>query len=152
MNKQLRLPVDIDLVRHPGQIVLRLVFHREGLCDWCLGVSLLKEGLIETLTLSGQLTKEAKVQFLMESKVGGTVGVSFKPDVIRVAMTNNSLDYVQRFFLKYYRDGVAEVDHLDLQAIDAETGNKEIYVTFRVPDARAPVTPQEAKKRLRGKP
>jgi hypothetical protein len=150
MNKHLRLPLDIDLVRHPGQTVLRFSLRREALCEWCAGLSLLREGLIETLTVTEQQGRGTKVQFQSEPKTGETVRVSFRSDLIRVAMTRNSLEYVQHFFLKYYRDGVAEVDHLDLQAIDAETGDKEIYVTFRVPESRAPVTPEEARRRLEG--
>ena len=73
MNKHLRLPLDIELVRHPGQTVLRFSLHREALCDWCAGLALLKEGLIETLTITEQQKRAAKVQFLMEPKTGGTV-------------------------------------------------------------------------------
>jgi len=150
MNKHLRLPLDIDLVRHPGQTVLRISLHREVLCEWCAGLSLLKEGLIEVLTVTEQQKRGAKVQFLTEPKTGGTVRVRFKSDLSEVTLTRNNLEYLQHFFLKYYRDSVAEVDHLDLQAIDAETGNKEIYVTFRVPESTAPVTPEEARRRLEG--
>jgi len=150
MNKHLRLPLDIERVQHPGQTVLRLSFHREALCDWCAGLSLLKEGLIETLTVTEQREKGTKVQFLKESKVNGTDRVSFHADRSQVVMSGNSLDYAQHFFLKYYRDGLAEVDHIDLQAVDAETGNKEIYVTFRVPESVPPLTAEEARRRLDG--
>jgi hypothetical protein len=115
-----------------------------------MALSLLKEGLIETLTVTERERKGVKVQLLSEPKTGGTVRVSFRPDLNRVAMTRNNLEYVQHFFLKYYRDGVAEVDHLDLQAIDAETGDKEVYVTFRAPESKPPVTPEEARRRLEG--
>lgn len=68
--------------------------------------------------------------------------------VQRGMLTRNNLDYVHQFFLKYYRDGVAEVDHLDLEAVDAETGHEEIYITFQVSESRPPLSPEEAKKRL----
>jgi hypothetical protein len=115
-----------------------------------VGLSLLKEGLIETLTVTDQRGRSAKLQLLKEPKLSGAVRVSFHSDRSQVAMTSNSLDYVQHFFLKYYRDGRAEVDHVDLQAIDAETGDKEIYVTFRVPESVPPVTAGEARRRLEG--
>ncbi|HLJ85253.1 MAG TPA: hypothetical protein VKZ53_00430 [Candidatus Angelobacter sp.] len=63
-------------------------------------------------------------------------------------MTRKNLGHVYYFFLKYYRDGLAEVDHLDLEAIDAETGSNEIYVTFNVSESKAPMTPEEAQRRL----
>jgi hypothetical protein len=150
MIKHLRLPLDIDLVRHPGQTVLRFSLHREALCDWCAGLSLLKEGLIEALTVSEQPGRGAKVRFLTEPKAGGTVRVSFRSDLSEITLTRNNLEYLQHFFLKYYRDGVAEVDHIDLQAVDTETGGTDIYVTFRVPESKAAVTPEEARRRLEG--
>jgi hypothetical protein len=148
MNKHLQLPVDIERVQHSGQTVLRLSLQRKGLCDWCVGLSLLKEGLIETLTVTEQRGRGTKVQFLKESKVNRAVRVSFHAGRSQVVMTDNSIDYVQHFFLKYYRDGLAEVDHIDLQAVDAETGNSEIYVTFQVAESIPPVTGEEAKRRL----
>jgi hypothetical protein len=60
------------------------------------------------------------------------------------------LEYIQAFFLKYYRDEVAEVDHVDLEAIDVATGKQGEYVTFRVPDSKPPLSAQEVKERLQG--
>ena len=151
MNKHLRLPLEIDRVQHPGQTVLRFLFRREALCDWCVGLSLLKEGLIDALTVTDPRGRSAKLQVLKEWKeVNATVRVSFHNDRTQVVMSGTNLDFLQHFFLKYYRDDLAEVDHVDLQAIDAETGNKEIYVTFRVPESMPPVTDNEARRRLGG--
>jgi hypothetical protein len=63
MNKHLQLPVDIELVHHSGQTVLCLRFHREALRDWCLGLTLLNEALIENLLVTGERrTKGVHVQ------------------------------------------------------------------------------------------
>jgi hypothetical protein len=63
VNKNLRLPIGIELRRHPGQSILRLSFRREALPDWCLGLCLLKEGLIESLTVVEEHGKAAvKIQ------------------------------------------------------------------------------------------
>jgi hypothetical protein len=151
MNKHMRLPVDIQLVRHPGQVVLSLLFRRQALEDWCIGLCLLNEGLIETLTITGERpTTRLKIRVIAKPEIGSVARLNFKPDTSQLEITGASLGYLQHFFLKYYRDGVAEVDHIDLEAIDGETGNKDIYITFRVPDSRPTVSPEEAERRLRG--
>ena len=150
MNKHLQLPVDIELVHHSGQTVLRLRFHREALRDWCLGLTLLSDALIENLSVTGEHgRKGVQVQLGAKPDGVGPVRVSLKPDPMRVEITCNNMDYLQHFFLKYYRDGVAEVDHIDLQAIDMDSGEEGIYVTFQVPDARPSVSAGEAERRLR---
>jgi len=151
MNKHLQLPIEIEILHHPGQVVLRIVIGPEALRDWCLGFCLLKERLIETLTVTQEHGKKGvKVQLRAKPEVDGTVRASLKPDISRLEVTRSSLDYLQHFFLKYYRDGAAAVDHLDLEAIDIDTGDKQIYITLKVPDSVPPVSSKEAERRLQG--
>jgi hypothetical protein len=151
MNKRLQLPIDIKLVHHPGQDALILSFRREALNDWCLGLCLLKEGLIETLAVTGERRKmSVEIGFGAKPEASRVVRATLRSDTSVVEITNNDLDRLQHFFLRYYRDGVADVDHLDIDAISAATGNRDVYITFRVPDSRPPVGPKEAKERLRG--
>jgi len=148
MNQNSRLPIDIAIVRHPGQKVLRLRFHRDALRDWCLGLCLLKEGLVEAFTVIEQGASGTKVKFLVEQRFSSKPRITFQAQSSEVRLTGNNLDYLRQFFLRYYRDGVAEVDHLDLEASDAETGDDEVYVTFEVSESRPPLSPEEAKRRL----
>lgn|SRR5262249_33693701 len=151
MNKHLQLAVDIEVVRHPGQTVLRLMFHRESLPDWCLGLCLLSAGLISTLTItSKQQQKAVRLQLAGKPESRGLARVILKSEINQLDLTRTNLDYLQHFFLKYYRDGVADVDHIDLEAIDADAGHEKIYVTLKVPESKAPVSADEAERRLRG--
>jgi hypothetical protein len=151
MNKHLPLPVNVELVRHPGQVVLCLLFRGEAVQDWCLGLCLLKEGLIETLSVADEQQKMGvKIRLTAKPAIDSMARVNFKPDVSQIELTRANLDYLQHFFLRYYRDGVADVDHIDLEAINGDTGAKDIYVTFKVPDSRPTVRPEEAERRLRG--
>jgi len=151
MNKHIQLPVEIELVHHSGQIVLRFLFRREALQDWCLGLCLLNESLIETLVITTDHQKMGvKIHVAAKPEIGSVARAYFKPDISQLEITRTNLGYLQHFFLKYYRDGVAEVDHIDLEAINADTGKKDIYITFRVPDSRPSVSPEEAESRLRG--
>jgi hypothetical protein len=151
VNKNLRLPIDIELRRHAGQGVLVLSFRREALRDWCLGLCLLKEGLIDTLTVAEEHGSAAvKIRVLDDPKVHGRTNANFRSDIGQLEVPRTSLEYLQAFFLKYYRDEVAEVDHVDLEAIDVNTGKQGEYVIFRVPDSKPPVSVSEAKKRFQG--
>lgn len=150
MNKHLRLPLDLRLVHHPGQDALVFSFRREALNDWCLSLCLLSEGLIETLSVTEEREKmSVKIRIGARSETNRTARATLKPDMSFLEITHNDLDRLRHFFLKYYRDGVADVDHLDLEAINADTEKKDIYITFRVPDSRPPVSPEEAERRLR---
>jgi len=146
MNQNSRLPIEITVVHYPGQKVLRLRFHRDAVPNWCLGLCLLKEGLVEAFTVIEQGTKGAKAKFSVGSHLGARSYVTLGAQSSLVMMTRNNLDYVYDFFLKYYRDGVADVDHLDLEAT-TESGD-EVYITFQVPESKVPLSPAEAKKRL----
>ena len=147
MTKRLALPIKVETVHYPGQTVLSIVVAREALKDWCLGLCLLSEGLIETLLIAGnhgQNQKELRVNRLPQDFVGVRTRVTSGAWYLEIADTN--LEYLQHFFLKYYRDGVAEVDHLDLEATTGE--DEAIYVTFKVLETRPPLTPEEAEKWL----
>jgi len=90
----------------------------------------------------------------LELQMVGTPGVNVRsqanlgPETTELRITPSDLDYLLHFFLKYYRDGVAEVDHLDLQVSSGTSGEPESYITFVVPDAVLPVSEEEARKRL----
>jgi hypothetical protein len=132
MNHHSRLPIEIEIIRHRGQSVLRFQFHRDALRDWCLGLCLLKEGLVEAFTTIEQRARGSKVKFVVGTHVGPKSQITLDAQSSEVVLTENNLDYVQHFFLKYYRDGVAEVDHLDLEAVDTKTEDSDIYITFHL--------------------
>jgi hypothetical protein len=150
VNKHLRLPVKIELKQHPGQEILCLSFRPQSINDWCLGLCLLQVGLIENLVVTEKVGKGCiKFHVRTTPETDRVARATLKSEVSQIELTKESLGYLQHFFLKYYRDGVAEVDHLDLEAINAETGKKELYITFRVPDSSPAVSPEEADARLR---
>jgi hypothetical protein len=46
---------------------------------------------------------------------------------IRLALARNEIDALTAFLLRYYRDGVAQVDHVDF---DVGIGDESGYLTF----------------------
>src|SRR5256885_1982645 len=145
MNRHLRLPLELTVKHYSGQRVLLIIFQGQGVPDWCLGLALLKAGLIEALSITDEkstmlikifLSPNAATQRVPRARLGHSSS--------QIELTDNSLDYVLQFFLKYYRDGTAAVDHIDLDSINMETEKREIYVTFRVPNSMPSRTPEEA--------
>jgi hypothetical protein len=108
----------------------------------------LKEGLIEALLVGEEGTnRELEVRVLSEIKPHARAQASFETETTRLRITLSDLDYLRHFFLKYYRDGVGEVDHVDLEVASA-TESSDASITFKVPEAVLPLSAEEAKKRL----
>ncbi len=148
MKKSLKLSLRLKLVRHPGQTVLNIEFETITLADWCLGLCLLKEGLISVLLVHEEAAKgKIEIDLAGQTKHRARTKAIFESDATRVSVTSNDLDYLLHFFLKYYRDGVAEVDHLDLD-VESQTNGHDSTITFKVPESLQPLSAGEAKKRL----
>lgn len=147
MKKYIVLDVEIETVRYPGQAVVEVRLLPSAVQDFTLGLCLLKEELIEGLVIAGRSGVEFKVVRLNESSVCFATVAS---DIVLVELTGNSLDFLQHFFLKYYRDGIAEVDHVDLEALGRTAEQKSMYITFKVPESRPPLSPAEAERWLGG--
>jgi hypothetical protein len=150
MNKVLHIPIDIKLNRYPTQIGLNVFVHEEALQELCLALCLLAEGLISLLVV-GDLRREKILNLSLRGEPDNSKArISFNADTSLVELTPTGLKYMQHFFLKYYRDGVAEVDHIDIEAIETGAENSDAYLTMRVGSSKPSVSPEEAKQRLRG--
>lgn len=53
---------------------------------------------------------------------------------------------LQHFLLKTVRDGSAEVDHVDIEALDQSGAGTT--VAFKLPTSRPPLSPEETRRRL----
>ncbi len=62
----------------------------------------------------------------------------------KVLLKVNDVSALADFALKYYRDGIAEVDHLDLEVNSNLDLNYGCYVTFAVTESTPPVTEEKA--------
>lgn len=148
MKKRLTLPLRLHLNRHSGQTVLNIELGTDALANWCLGLCLLKEGLVSML-----LVCEEDAKGVLEIELAGEVvhrtksQARFYSSATRVRMTPNDLDYLLHFCLKYFRDGAAEVDHIDIDVV-SQTDSQESTITFKVPDSIRPLSAEEARKRL----
>jgi hypothetical protein len=148
MTKYVRLPFSMRLELLSGQTVVRIALERGAVADLCLGLILIREQLTDSVLLVEARTNKKLRLELAASLKRTSVMSSAEGDRTDLALVPTDLDYLLHAFLKYYRDGAAEVDHFDLQADFGNGVDLDAYVTFVVPDSVAPLTEDEAKKRL----
>jgi hypothetical protein len=146
MKKTIRLCIGIDDKGLSGHWAVNVRISEESLPDWTLGLTLLKENLVQSVVF---VTSDGskKLEITQSASIGHAVARE-KNGVITVELSVNQVEYIQAFFLKYFRDGVAEVDHLDL---DVFHGSEETYFTIFVAKAAPALSPNEAKKKLFGR-
>jgi hypothetical protein len=113
--------------------------------EWCLNLCLLEYDLIHSLII----VDEASSFRLIISRdpspqpVGG--GVQWGKQDIKLHVVHRELTFWLGFFLSYYRDGVADVNHIDAE-IPSLRGTKKFYLVLEVGKVRPPLTPEEAKR------
>ena len=139
MKKFLDHPLWVETVTVEEQPILRIRVLKPVLGDWCLSLQLLQDRLVE-----GFVFRQNRSLQKIEFRVNSTERTSIKVDEARVEVgfSLGDLDFLRHFFLRYYRDDVADVDHVDL-----ETGSGG-YVIFSVNDFHPPVSADEARRRL----
>jgi hypothetical protein len=136
----------IERIQHAADVSLKVSFDAGAIRDWTLGLVLLKERLVDVLLVSenaGQNTLELSRSGDVRGRARGVMGGA----VNRLAISDAELGHLASFYLKYVRDGFAEVDHVDVQLVDGESG-REHYVTFVALQSAPLVSAAEAKKRL----
>jgi hypothetical protein len=123
----------------PKMTVVEVYLTAEALDRFCIGVCLLEERLIDSLDLVDVKGKD--VLRLQNSK--GEVTVQFRPGKIIVAL--DPLQFMH-FTLCAVRDGMAAVDHLDIELIHHPHEPVDLYVEY--PAVGPPVPPEEVRRRL----
>ena len=148
MTKTLSLALKLRLKRYDDQVVVDMLVESSAVAGWCLGLMLLKEQLITALLIqpdSGKKSHTCRLEVLPSRQMRSQAILD--SDTVRISLSINNLEYILSFFLKYFRDGIADVDHIDLEA-DSPDGEDVITITLKVPDSIEPVSPGEARRRL----
>lgn len=115
---------------------------------WCLELCLLQNRLAEELIISTKaIGSKLRVSLAQKALVGRRAVVARETDETLIQVTNVELEYWLMWSLKYYRDGIADVDHIDVE-IGANDGDKGFALTLTVGNAQPPVSAEEAKRRL----
>lgn len=112
-----------------------------------LELSLLKEQLCDSVLLRSDRSTPGSVLF----RVGGGPARAYATwfeDRLELTLAWSELEYWLAFFLKYYRDGMADVDHLDLEAERLDAPGRIVDVVVRVGAYAPPIDSGEARRRL----
>lgn len=127
--------------------ILIIDFGDSPIIEWCLELILLKEDLCDSISITDN---DYKYKIIL-SKTNNLprndrARINFQKDKIILEITNTELEYWINFFLKYYRDGLAEVDHFDIEVTNPN--EKNIQIIFQVANYSLPVSEEEALKKL----
>jgi len=102
---------NITYQENPTSRVFWILFEDPLVVDFCMNLSLLKFDLVESVVLiSDKQLKIKKGKKLKNAR--GKVAVNIEG--FEIIIPEEEIDYWLSFFLAYYRDGVGDVDHIDL--------------------------------------
>lgn len=114
-----------------------------------MNLCLLREGLIESLTIiDGSEAYSLRIS-LDPSLNAQRATVEFRRDGADVLISTTELDYWRHFSLKYHRDGVGEVNHIDVEVPSRDPDAvRGLGLVLQIPDALPPISEEEARRRL----
>jgi hypothetical protein len=133
--------LDVANEDRPTTIKVRLIADQLGRVS--IGLCLLREGLISSLDLVDTTGADL---FRLKRSVGSGSSEIAKGKVI-LALDMVELDRWLHFLLRTVRDGVAEVDHFDLEAPLLNEADASCDVTVAFPSSIPPTSPEEVRRR-----
>jgi hypothetical protein len=145
MKRRVELPIALDDRRISCQRVITIDLEAVPMDEWCLNLCLLKEGLVDAVTFAGKGRLRIEVDQTIER--ARRARARSESDQVNLYVHPEELDFWVSFFLKAYRDGMAEAGHIDVEAASIPD-NEEIYVTFLAGKSAPPMPGEEARKIL----
>jgi hypothetical protein len=143
MIHEILLDEEASLVERSGRLIVDLAGSTPGSIS--LGLALLSEALVDDLTLRPPRSRWA-IRLRKSAELCVLRGRRYGNQRVELVIGQVELDRWFVFFLKYFRDGCAEVDHLD--AHGAWDTGASFDFTLRVSMFVPPVSEDEARKRL----
>ena len=107
-----------------------------------------------TLLLYG---RSDQLSLLFESKKKIVVSVAQSESAIigsddrfsSLSLNRNDAEFLLCFLLTWYRDGVAEVNHIDIELIGSQSDGKDCTLVVKAENSQAPLPGDEAERILR---
>jgi hypothetical protein len=114
----------------------------------CLALTLIERDLVSSVAFEA-----GERQFLVVSvdrSIQPAVGALAKwsPPTVHFRLSTNSLEHWLAFALKYHRDGVGDVEHIDIEARSTPAGRADTVLVFQVPSSKKSLSPKQAKKKI----
>jgi hypothetical protein len=143
MKRELLIPEDGKIDRD-----------REGVLEVSLGsldpggvaleLALLRDELADTLTFRESVPGQGPTVRLRVGPVERRASVSgLTSSKVEVVLSADELEAWLAFFLRYHRDTVAEVDHIDTEAINSARSGEVVDIVVTV---ATPVSSEEARR------
>jgi len=111
--------------------LLEITITEKNLKEWCLALCLLKEKLLDEITMLGRQHIILSLDSLIKQSDRAVWKIDGKQK--RLVISQTEMDYWLKFFLEIYRDGFLSVNHIDSEAIRLLSKNN-------LPDARLLLT------------
>lgn len=148
MIKRLMTTVETALDQYETYNRLRVTLSDKAVPEWILSLVLLEKKLIDAvLVVNSSASYDLKVtlaeQLTPPTRTVGTLTQSR----CELELTATELEYWLRFYLELYRDGVASVNHIDVE-VQSKSSSEQFDVTLYAPHSREPVSVEEARRRL----
>jgi hypothetical protein len=135
--------VDVDDAR----IVEISLLSQASVQNFCVGLSMLWTEVANSFVVG----KHRMANVSMHARVGETrcvACVEWKRERVNLVLSATDVEHWLCFALKAVRDGVAEVDHLDLEFIPSNAKERRGSVVVKFPVVMAAVSASEARRRL----
>lgn len=140
------IPGDVDA---PSQETIKVALAGVAAERFALGLCLLKERLADTLVIvdrGGQ--RRLRLAWDVRLMPNERARISRERQLVEVQISTTELERLVVFFLKFARDGVAEVDHVDVEDQAKRSANFGSMVVLKVDRAKPPMSRDEAVRRL----
>lgn len=142
MKEYIKVPARVTVTHYADETFLRVQLKSTEVQDWCMGLLLLREKIVISLTFietdkkeklklllleDNQVIKKKKKEkvVLLSSNYGK---VFFENEETKIHLTPDGLDYLLFFLLQYYKKIIGDIDHVDME-FDEPLGT---CVTFAV--------------------
>lgn len=141
MNRTINLTRN-HIITDVAEVIVEI--HQSDVPACALELMLLLHGFADSL-----LFVSGPMQFMLRISELPTAPAVFSREVggrVRCSLSHESVEYMQAIFLRAYRDGMAEVNHVH---IEGTMDGKSFDVAFVFDTFRPPMTSEEAKKLMR---
>jgi hypothetical protein len=148
MNNFIILPIIVQERTYQDTITIQIGI--DTIEKWYRALESLHKDITNSITISA-----SQGSFKLRLSKDSTLQPSYRGKIVRKSsgidlfVSNAELDMWLNFFSKFYFEGIGDVDHIDIDINpDSRDDEKGVFLVMKIPNAKASVSPEEAKRRL----
>jgi hypothetical protein len=147
---KIEIRTDVVVSDLENQLVIKILCASASVSEWGRALSGLRNEEISSVVVRPTSpTSEGNLVLKHDERSSGLASIRKEKAGNMIEMTSRQLDYVYSFLRKFEEHGIGSVDHVDVEATISGDSKKEAYITFHIPVAATPMTPEEADKWFR---